>query len=76
MREAGATAIQEAAFTLANGIAYVQAMIDRGLSLDSFAPRFSFMMACNINLLEEVAKFRAMRRIWAKIMKERFGAQD
>ncbi len=76
MREAGATAIQEAAFTLANGIAYVQAMIDRGMQVDSFAPRFSFMMACNINLLEEVAKFRAMRRIWAKIMKERFGAQN
>ncbi len=76
MREAGATAIQEAAFCLANGIAYVQAMIDRGMKVDSFAPRFSFMLACNINLLEETAKFRAMRRIWAKIMKERFGAQD
>lgn len=76
MREAGATAIQEAAFTLANGITYVQAMIDRGIKVDSFAPRFTFMMACNINLLEEVAKFRAMRRLWAKIMKERFGAQD
>jgi len=76
MREAGATAIQEAAFTLADGIAYVQAMIDRGMEVDSFAPRFSFMMACNINLFEEVAKFRAMRRIWAKIMKERFGAQN
>ncbi len=76
MREAGATAIQEAAFTLANGIAYVQAMINRGMEVDSFAPRFSFMMACNINLFEEVAKFRAMRRMWAKIMKERFGAQD
>ncbi len=76
MREAGATAIQEAAFTLADGIAYVQAMIDRGMEIDSFAPRFSFMMACNINLLEEVAKFRAMRRMWAKIIKERFGAQN
>jgi len=76
MREAGATAIQEAAFTLADGIAYVQAMIDRGMDVDSFAPRFSFMMACNINLFEEVAKFRAMRRAWAKIMKERFGAQN
>ncbi len=76
MREAGATAIHEAAFTLADGIAYVQAMIDRGMPVDSFAPRFSFMMACNINLLEEIAKFRAMRRMWAKIMKERFGAQD
>jgi len=76
MREAGATAIQEAAFCLANGIAYVQAMIDRGMEVDSFALRFSFMLACNINMLEEVAKFRAMRRIWAKIMKERFGAKD
>ena len=76
MREAGATAIQEAAFTLADGIAYVQAMIDRGMDVDAFAPRFSFMMACNINLFEEVAKFRAMRRKWAKIMKERFGAKN
>ena len=76
MREAGCTAIQEAAFTLADGIAYVQAMVDRGMEVDSFAPRFSFMMACHINLLEEVAKFRAMRRMWAKIMKERFGAQN
>ena len=76
MREAGATAIQEAAFTLANGIAYVQAMIDRGMEVDSFAPRFSFMFAAFSNLFEEVAKFRALRRAWAKIMKERFGAQN
>ncbi len=76
MREAGATAIQEAAFTLANGIAYVQAMVDKGMEVDSFAPRFSFFFAVNTNLLEEVAKFRAARRIWAKIMKERFGAQN
>ncbi len=76
MREAGATAIQEAGFCLADGIAYVEAMLDRGMEVDSFAPRFSFMCACNINLLEEVAKFRAMRRAWAKIMKERFGARD
>jgi len=76
MREAGATAIQEAAFTLADGINYIQAMIDRGMKIDSFAPRFTFMIACNINLFEEVAKFRAMRRVWAKIVKERFGAQD
>jgi len=76
MREAGSTAIQEAAFTLANGIAYVQAMIDRGLDVDSFAPRFSFFFAAYTNLLEEVAKFRALRRAWAKIMKERFGAQN
>jgi len=76
MREAGATAIQEVAFALANGIAYVQAMIDKGMEVDSFAPRFSFMLACNINLIEEVAKFRAMRRMWAKILKERFGARN
>jgi len=76
MREAGATAIQEAAFTLANGIAYVQAMIDKGMAVDSFAPRFSFFFAAYTNLLEEVAKFRAARRMWAKIMKERFGAQN
>ena len=76
MREAGATAIQEAAFTLANGIAYVQAMIDKGMEVDSFAPRFSFFFAAYTNLLEEVAKFRAARRMWAKIMKERFSAQN
>jgi methylmalonyl-CoA mutase N-terminal domain/subunit len=76
MREAGATAIQEAAFTLANGIAYVQAMIDRGMEVDSFAPRFSFFFAAYTNLLEEVAKFRALRRVWSKIMKERFGAKN
>ncbi|MBI2868649.1 MAG: methylmalonyl-CoA mutase [Chloroflexi bacterium] len=76
MREAGATAVQEAAFTLANGIAYIQAMIDRGMNVDAFAPRFTFIQACNINFMEEVAKFRAMRRVWAKILKERFGAKD
>ncbi|MFC2040680.1 methylmalonyl-CoA mutase family protein, partial [Chloroflexota bacterium] len=76
MREAGSTAIQEAAFTLANAVTYVQAMIDRGMPVDSFAPRFTFMMACNLNLMEETAKFRAMRRVWANIMKERFGALD
>ena len=76
MREAGATAIQEAAFGLADAIAYVQAMINRGINVDSFAPRFSFICACNINLLEEVSKFKAMRRLWAKIMKERFSAKD
>lgn len=76
MREAGATAAQEAAFTLANGIAYVQAMIDRGMEVDSFAPRFSFFFAAYTNVIEEVAKFRALRRIWAKIMKERFGAAN
>ena len=76
MREAGATATQEAGFTLANGIAYVQAMIDKGMQVDSFAPRFSFFFAAYTNVLEEVAKFRAMRRMWAKIMKERFGATN
>ncbi len=76
MREAGATAIQEAAFTLADGIAYVQAMIDKGMAVDSFVPRFSFFFAAYTNLLEEVAKFRALRRVWAKIMKERFGARN
>jgi len=76
MREAGATAAQEAGFTLANGIAYVQAMIDKGMEVDSFAPRFSFFFAAFSNLFEEVAKFRALRRAWAKIMKERFGARN
>ena len=76
MREAGATAAQEAAFTLANGIAYVQAMLDRGMEVDAFAPRFSFFFAAYTNVLEEVAKFRALRRIWARIMKERFGAAN
>jgi len=76
MREAGATAAQEAGFTLANGIAYVQAMIDKGMAVDSFAPRFSFFFAAYTNLLEEIAKFRALRRIWAKIMKGRFEAND
>jgi len=76
IREAGSTAIQEAAFTLANGIAYVQAMIDKGMDIDAFAPRFSFFFAAYTNLIEEVAKFRAVRRLWAKIVKERFHAQN
>ncbi len=76
MREAGSTAAQEVGFTLANGIAYVQAMTDKGMEVDSFAPRFSFFFAAYTNVLEEVAKFRAARRLWAKIMKERFGAQN
>ena len=63
-------------FTLANGIAYVQAMLDKGMEVDSFAPRFSFFFAAYTNVLEEVAKFRALRRMWAKIMRERFGAQN
>ncbi|MDK2877564.1 MAG: methylmalonyl-CoA mutase, N-terminal domain [Thermoanaerobacteraceae bacterium] len=76
IREAGATAIQEVAFTLADGIAYVEAAIKAGLSVDDFAPRLSFFFNAHNDLLEEVAKFRAARRLWAKIMKERFNAQD
>ncbi len=76
MREAGCTAVQEAAFTLANGIAYVQAMLARGMEVDAFAPRFAFFFASFTSLCEEVAKFRAVRRAWAKIMKERFGARN
>jgi methylmalonyl-CoA mutase N-terminal domain/subunit len=76
MREAGATAVQEVAFTLANGIAYVRAALDAGLEIDAFAPRLSFFFACHMNVFEEVAKFRAARRLWARIMTERFGAQD
>jgi methylmalonyl-CoA mutase N-terminal domain/subunit len=76
IREAGSTAAQEIAFTLANGIAYVQAMIDTGMDVDSFAPRLSFFFNSHIDFLEEIAKFRAIRRLWAKIMKERFKAKD
>ena len=76
MREAGATAVQELAFTFANGIAYVQAAIDAGLEVDGFASRLSFFFAAQNNLLEEVAKFRAARRMWARIMRERFHATD
>ncbi|MBM3935365.1 MAG: methylmalonyl-CoA mutase [SAR202 cluster bacterium] len=76
MREAGATAVQELAFTFANGIAYVQAAVDAGLDVDSFAQRLSFFFVSQNNLFEEVAKFRAARRMWAKIMRERFGATN
>ncbi|RLI04586.1 methylmalonyl-CoA mutase [Candidatus Bathyarchaeota archaeon] len=76
IREAGATAVQEIAFTLANGIAYVQAVVDRGIPVDKFAPRLSFFFGCHNDFFEEIAKFRAARRLWAKIMKERFGARD
>ncbi|MBZ4660649.1 MAG: methylmalonyl-CoA mutase [Desulfacinum sp.] len=76
IREAGSTAAQEMAFTIADGIAYVQACVDRGLAVDSFAPRLSFFFNAFTNVLEEVAKFRAGRRVWARIMKERFGASD
>lgn len=76
IREAGSTAVQEVAFTLANGIAYVQAAIDAGLNVDDFAPRLSFFFNAHNDLLEEVSKYRAARKLWAKIMKERFGATN
>ncbi|MEM3596991.1 MAG: methylmalonyl-CoA mutase family protein [Candidatus Bathyarchaeia archaeon] len=76
IREAGATAVQEIAFTLANAIAYVQAAADRGLDLDQFAGRLSFFFAAHNNFFEEIAKFRAARRLWAKIMRERFKAKN
>ncbi len=76
IREAGATAVEELAFTIADGIAYVEAALKRGLKVDDFGPRLSFFFGCHNNFLEEVAKFRAGRRIWARIMKERFKAQD
>ena len=76
IREAGSTAVQEVAFTLANGMTYVQAAIDRGLNVDDFAKRLSFFFNVHNNFFEEVAKFRAARRIWARIMKEKFGAKD
>jgi methylmalonyl-CoA mutase N-terminal domain/subunit len=75
IREAGSTAVQEVAFTLANGIAYVEAALQAGLSVDEFAPQISFFFNAHNNLLEEVAKFRAARRLWAKLMKDRFKAQ-
>ncbi|MGI8574923.1 MAG: acyl-CoA mutase large subunit family protein, partial [Egibacteraceae bacterium] len=75
MAEAGATAVQEVAFTLANAIAYVEAAVATGLDVDSFAPRLSFFFVARTSLLEEVAKFRAARRLWARIMTERFDAQ-
>ena len=76
IREAGATAVQEVAFTLADGMAYVDAAASRGLKVDTFAPRLSFFFAAHMDLLEEVAKFRAARRLWAKLMKDRFKAQN
>ncbi len=76
MREAGATAAQELAFTLGNAIAYVEAARSAGLAVDDFAPRLSFFFSCDRNFLEEIAKFRAARRLYARLMKERFGAQD
>jgi methylmalonyl-CoA mutase, N-terminal domain len=76
IREAGSTAVQEVAFTLADGIAYVQAALDAGLPIDEFAPQLSFFFNAHNDLLEEIAKFRAARRLWAKIMRDRFQAQD
>lgn len=76
IREAGSTAIQELAFTLADGIEYVRACIDRGLDVDAFAPRLSFFFNAHNDLFEEIAKYRAARRIWSRTMRERFGAKD
>lgn len=76
IREAGSTAVQEVAFTLANGIAYVQAALKAGMEIDSFASQLSFFFNAHNNFLEEIAKFRAARRMWARIMRERFGARD
>jgi methylmalonyl-CoA mutase N-terminal domain/subunit len=76
IREAGSTAVQEIAFTLANGIAYVEAAMAAGMDVDAFAPRLSFFWNAHNNLFEEVAKYRAARRMWARIMTDRFGAKD
>ena len=76
IREAGSTAVQEVAFTLANGLAYVQAAVDRGLDVDSFAPRISFFFNAHNDFLEEVAKFRAARKLWATLMAERYKPKD
>jgi methylmalonyl-CoA mutase, N-terminal domain len=76
IREAGATAAEEVAFTLADGIAYVEAALAAGLQVDDFAPRLSFFFACHMDFFEEIAKFRAARRMWARTMRDRFGARD
>jgi methylmalonyl-CoA mutase N-terminal domain/subunit len=76
MREAGSTAVQEVAFTLAHGLAYVEAALARGLTIDAFAPRISFFFNAHSNFLEEVAKFRAARRLWAELIRERFAPRD
>jgi len=76
IREAGSTAVQELAFTLADGIAYAEAAVERGLDVDDFAPRFSFFFNSHLDFFEEIAKFRAARRMWAKIMKDRFKAKN
>src|SRR5437879_7735181 len=75
IREAGATAVQEIAFTLANGLAYVHAAVARGLDVDAIAPQISFFFNAHMDLLEEVAKFRAARRLWAALMRDRFHAR-
>jgi methylmalonyl-CoA mutase N-terminal domain/subunit len=76
IRDAGSTAVQEMAFTFANAIAYIDAALDRGLKIDSFAPRISWIFNTQSNFLEEAAKYRALRRMWAKVMRERYGAKD
>jgi methylmalonyl-CoA mutase N-terminal domain/subunit len=76
IREAGSTAVQELAFTLADGFAYVEACLERGMDVDSFAPRLSFFFNAHLDFFEEIAKFRAARRIWARRMKERYGARN
>ena len=76
MREAGATAAEEIAFTLSHAVAYVEAAIAAGLAVDDFAPRLSFFFACHMDFFEEIAKFRAARRMWARVMRDRFGARD
>src|SRR6202140_2941017 len=76
IREAGSTAIQEVAFTLGDGMAYVQAALDAGLGVDEFAPQLSFFFNAHNDLLEEIAKYRAARRLWARLMRDRFGARD
>src|SRR5579859_3612560 len=76
IREAGSTAVQEVAFTLANGLQYVKAAVDRGMDIDAFAPRISFFFNAHNDFLEEVAKFRAARKLWATLMRERYSAKD
>ncbi|MFQ5710170.1 MAG: methylmalonyl-CoA mutase [Candidatus Geothermarchaeales archaeon] len=76
IREAGATAVQEAAFTLADATAYIDEALARGLSIDQFAPNISFFLNCHNNFFEEIAKFRAMRKVWARLLKEKYGARD
>src|SRR6201988_3893809 len=76
IREKGCSGVQEVPFTLSNAIAYVNAALERGLAIDQFAPRLAFFFNCHNNVFQEVAKFRAARRMWAQIMRERFGATD